>query len=377
MFRKPCVLAGCVLTLCICSSVADAAPTLGDYWYDWIGNTPTGTNPHTEVGEVVLDADSMSATYTSSLFGSDSFGFSYTGTSYDANGYLLFHTANGDLKLAANSNAMIGVSEEPDDDNILSSAVMIRKRTGFTEADLAGGYKYFGQGFDVPADNAGASYGDVTLVANPPNSWTATGTDVWGMSTTTFNESGTWTSDSGAGTCTFTFDSSEPDATWHVGQGGILMHTWIDDETSGDVLRDVLVKTSSGKTLADAAGSYLLQGFLSAPDASEILANHGTLDIAADGSFTSVITQMGVTDTDTGTIAISDDGTFLCTFSGGETMNGILNEDGTVGVIETTDHPSGALGYTFAVRVPEPATLGLFALGGIVLLRRKAKNKTF
>jgi len=374
------LFAGLAIMLCASASVAGPVPPMGEYWYDWMGNTPAGTYSETECGQMTATSNSLAFTYVNSDgSGVSNETLSFTGTSFDSQGYLVFHAAEGDLKVAANNHIAIPLTNTSDETNTLPLALITPKAPGLTEADIAGNYAYFNQNFQVASQGGDFSIGTAAFTQGTANSFSVNHQTVGSWGESSGSDAGEWSLDSANATVTLSWPgTSDPDQAWHVAEGGLMIGTWVDT-AADDVQIGLLVKKGVGRTAAEAAGTYLLQGFLSNDTYDEVWANWGTLDIGDDGTWTATVSATtGLMDeVSTGTFTLDDDGTIhLLDGTSGTTFDGVLNLDSDLIVLGCMNQ-EGSLGYMFAVRpVPEPTSLGLLAVGGLLMLRRRQRAGT-
>ena len=357
----------------------------GDYWYDWIGNQANGSYPETQVGEMTITSNSMSLDYYASPGGaSGDFGFTFTETSLDGNGYLTMQASIGPVQVVANGNYVSRISDGSGDEPI-AHGWMTRKADSPTLADIVGDYAVFRHGMrctaNGPTEEAEGVFGTAVFsTGSPDNGWSIDTTVLDSFGFHDLDATGSWTLNGTAGTVSLA--GMGPEALeFKVGVGGLMTCTTIDAYNDNPA-RVVLVKKGAGRTVDDVVGRYTLQGFNSNTTGNEFWSTWGTLDIFSDSTWMTTTSNSSGADgaVATGTFTIDDDGTLNIVDSGGTTMYGAVNLDGDLLVLESMNpNGSGEVGVMFAVRpllVPEPSMPALLifsGLGGLAcrLLRRK------
>ncbi|MGD9128797.1 MAG: hypothetical protein PVH19_15580, partial [Planctomycetia bacterium] len=338
----------------------------GNYWYDYIGNVAVGGQPSTEVGEMVLTANSMSLSYLSSPDGDPgNFGFTYTNPVLDEAGYLTMQTNLGPMQVLVNGN-YIGRISDGTGNEPLSHGLMLRKAENPTLADVAGDYTIFqhvmhGDPGDPPEEAEGI-FGTATLSVGTPNAWSA---NISMLNSTGFYQnlprSGTWTLDSAEGTIDM-LQTGMSTVTCKIAANGIFTSTIIDGVNSNPA-RLVAVKQGTGHTVEDLVGTYTLQSFDSNTAGTEFWATWGTLEITPGTSsgvgnwVTTTSNSEGAVDAvSNGTFTVDDDGTLHILDWKDTPMSGAVNIDQDLLVISGMNPTAGEVGIMFAVRplpIPE------------------------
>lgn len=353
----------------------------GDYWYDWVGNQPAGGFPMTEVGTTAVMSNSVHGTYHSSWdVGEQTFGFTFTNPSLDADGYLTMQTDEGPIQVVANGHYISRLTHNASLDEPLSHGFMVRKAVNPTVDDIAGDYALFRYAMHgdpgYPPEDIECVFGTADFSIGSPNECSIEFTRLDSSGFLSTSGLGTWTLDGVGSTVNLAImDSSNIEL--KVGTGGILTNTIID-AVNENPARLVMVKKGTGRTIADAVGHYTLQGFTSSIAGDEFWTTWGALDILADGSWTvTTFNSDGEENySSEGEFTVDDDGTLHITDATDLSMQGVISLDGDLLVFSTMelfseDPVEGEVGIMFAVRpieVPEPSSLAMLVLGSLLFV---------
>ena len=387
------------LLVVVCAAVWGALPAQADpvvltdidpsgtYWHGCIGTSPDPATLWASMGQDVFTK--TSATTGSAVGGGQATDGNYvdemvfTNWATNAQGWTTVSGYNHldsnkpfTATLAMTPNAWVCVdrtSNPGGSPGWLGMDLFLRQNTGVQASDVPGTYALFGH--DV---GSGVSWSG-TAIMNADGNLTYSMLD--STSAVPDQGRGTWALASGQPILNMQASTSDPNIIDHsfqlfLGKGG--MSTLFTVDPNEGLSYEVQAKLGSDRTLSEAVGHWLIQGFVT--DANGVPETAwGTCDVGADGDFVSSLsTSLHPSDAFSGTGRIVLDSNGMATFTedaDGHITTGFLNRDGDLMVLSLNDglpDSEAATGLMFAVKaVPEPATLAILAAGAAFLVRRR------
>ncbi len=367
---------GVVLALAALPALAGTFSLDGEWWDGELGSDADGMGAvYTGTVEFAMTSPTTgTATFTDS--GGDPPEIeSIVGISQLPGGWTHIETQSGENWTgAASSNFLVNVHRTPEDGSHLAINLLARKPvTAYTAADLMGAYGYVRHSIEF---GGGTSMSSGSVMLNGDGTFAA---DFWDLETDSNEVSvGTWSWNAAAAEVTVMPTGSPESIVISMGEG--LMAGRFSSET-GAAEMEVLTRMSpAGRGLAEAAGTWLIQGLLTDPAGSPET-SWGTLAIdALTGTYSLRLdTSAGGTVSLDGSVVMSPNG-ILTLFDGqDDVLQGVISLDGDVISLATFDEEpfmgGQGRGTFFAVPTPEPATLGLLLLGALGVLRRRPGHR--
>ncbi|RJP55892.1 MAG: hypothetical protein C4541_13365 [Candidatus Auribacter fodinae] len=294
----------------------------GSYFYGgFSSHSPYPYEPYTAIGDQYISGSSMVLTLNFSDDPPSQTFLTITNTFYDSEGWLnliveLDNETYHEIGIA-NDWLAIFVMRDPGVDEILDITYSLKKKTAPTIAEIAGEYSIFGHYSGVGSDEMWSSSmnGAVTLGLDGSLTYSVTpdfGDTETGASTYTLNASTSTIYVTGVGE-------------FLIGEGGMLMR-FDRDASDNELFYEILVKRSSGKTLADFEGCWKFQAFAAGDNTRAPYTAWGLAVVFNDGTCLVSNDYYGYTsETVSAVISASDNGVFTVTSNLGYEYTGILS----------------------------------------------------
>lgn len=379
------------LAVVLCASIGNAQTHEfgdGEYWYSIYRSNVSPVVPNTEAGELTVTGSNwqLVGKFTEFPGGDINESIAISSLTYLPNNY--FHAGGTfqdggsfDATIAYVGSAGAEVDQAPGREDEPGLVFLVPKAEGPTINDVIGTFGTISFNTDpTPNVNDGepTAWVDVAVLTHTA----ASGNDFNGTREVRY---GDWR---GGGPMNYTATLDPVDATvtsnaggdpmvTRLGVGGTATRTltpFSGDPDDDELGMSITMPISPDRPLADAVGTYAFQGLRVQPNLSEWETEWGLLTIEADGTF-----YIGTEDTSgdvtpygpVGTVSIDADG-FLTfqNLSGGDPAKAMLSTDGNYLVVGDYS-ASDSIGLGVATRVPEPASLALIGLSGLMLVRRR------
>jgi len=347
------------------TAVAGPTDVSGEYWYGWLGaNAATGA-PGSDSGAMSAASDAWTIEYVHDGGGPFTETLQIDDMRIVRGGWLEVDATqdgeSGTMTMASTGSILVDATRTPDADGDHGIGLYHQKAIGLASSDVIGHYACLDHWLDVPSRST--SVGFMTVAVASDGSWTASRAG-------TVEETGSWSLDSPNAVVSLSFDGEAETADLGVGPGGLLTFFDTDPVEDDDLGHSILLKKGTGRIVSEALGEYLIQGFYTDEDGTDPLTEWGKV-ILQENNCWSLAGQDsdGNSYAKTGSWTLADDGFLQLTdvATGSLLYEGYLSLDGELIVAARVDD---RIGTALMVQVPEPASLALLTLGGLIAMYR-------